>query len=50
MKDGVGFTMDQAQGKKGSKEGARTMLMNLMNLCLVHEREFALTHELSIFG
>ena len=24
VKDGVGFTMDQAQGKKGSKEGART--------------------------
>ena len=38
------------KGKKGSKEGAHTMLMNLMNLCLVHEREFALTHELSIFG
>ena len=43
MKDGVGFTMDQAQGKKGSKEGAHTMLMNLMKLCLVHERELALT-------
>ena len=32
VKDGVGFTMDQAQGKKGSKEGARAMLKNL---CLV---------------
>ena len=43
VKDGVGFTMDQAQGKKGSKEGAHTMLTNLMKLCLVHEREMALT-------